>query len=465
MSCIDCDGIELPVGATGPAGPPGPPGPAGTPGSLYTFISPNGTVQIVENIISSTLTEIQLQADRFYRVIWLDAIHGNDATAEKYNFMLPYQTLDTALSVANSGDLLIIHPGGYSCNHPDGLSVSHNFSIYAHPGVQISGNPVFRGMKNNFRMYGHASIVSLGTEEWSNSIAFGSIVELDSYISYGGFSMNDGGYLRLTVNKDIEVPFFSAATMGIKFDRINVNGFVHDVIIKADKIQMLQSTPTSHGIQFLNPYPGSKIYIEADIITVAGLVNNNTILCVGDELGRMGYEVVIKSRHIVSPGDATSHAIKVSNNAIWGGGTVYGGEAGIYIYGTVLHGLSTTNAAIGVYGGKIKVIGNVHGVTGGLAVSMTEVSDIGNFNSEIILEDGYGAGGSFIRYADVNCMAQLKNYKINVLDPGGYLVDSAVPACSYQLLSAYSNRPVNVANVTNSIAGTTLVEDAAIIYP
>ena len=87
--------------------------------------------------------------------IYVDSIHGNDASAVKYNVLHPYRTVTAAMAVAILGDTIIVNPGSYIENnlYKDGIT------YYMYPGVNLN---CYFGYNNNSgekcAVYGHADI-------------------------------------------------------------------------------------------------------------------------------------------------------------------------------------------------------------------------------------------------------------------------------------------------------------------
>lgn len=414
----------------------------------YDFVSPNGTVQIGATI-TPALTTIELEANRdFFRSIFVAASTGNDATAEKGNFMLPYESIDAALAVANSGDTIILYPGAYNCTNPLGLSVVDDLTIYAHPGVQLSGNPLFNNIAEGFKLLGNAALFCFGANDWgTENLVKRIIIECDSIETYGGIVSQRGGWVFINVKNDIYCP--TASTANILFDN-TILATTPDYEIRANRIILFSSATAADGIKVSNVAGGfNGVRVFAHEITHFNGSGGWLATCEGDALGQMGSYFSLEAVHIYAQGNG----IRALNN-IWQNPS--GSE---FIPGFYVKGLLSGGAAISLHGGQMVFEGDL--ATG--SIILDEISPVGNFNPFLIMKNGtaFNASTAVVHYMDVNCTVQFLNYK-NV-STATYLVDAAVVGCSYQLLSCYSRVAVNAVNVANSVTGTTLVVDAAIL--
>ena len=75
----------------------------------------------------------------FKNYLVVDQLYGNDATAQAYNFNLPYSTIDAAIAAAQPRDLIIVNPGpfGYGVN-VNVLSKNLSFYLYDKTFVYFS---------------------------------------------------------------------------------------------------------------------------------------------------------------------------------------------------------------------------------------------------------------------------------------------------------------------------------------
>lgn len=75
-----------------------------------TNITIDTTVDLQGNVTKVINADVAIPVGRS---VYVDSTYGNDGTAEKYNFVKPYQTLDAAMAVAFSSDTIIVRPGSY----------------------------------------------------------------------------------------------------------------------------------------------------------------------------------------------------------------------------------------------------------------------------------------------------------------------------------------------------------------
>lgn len=429
----------------------------------YSFTSTNTTVAITETPTSGN-TEVDLEVNRpMTPTVFVCDTDGDDGTAEKYNMMLPYKTLDAALTVATAGDTIILMPGAYTCGLADGLSIVNNLKIYAHPGVSIEG-ALFNVIKVGFNLCGYADLTLTGTNDWSTSSSEECLIECNSIfsISAGGMLFQSGSYLVINIRKFMYL--FGECVLTIDN---TVGGGQHRIILTCPSIiSVTSSVPGLNSIKVSDLTANSWVVINADNILLGPAAGGSGILCEGDmTTAEMDWHFSVNCEFIFGS-QLLDYVIRANNNTIWAAAAANSKRCGFYVRAAVYCDIGAYT--IGIYGGKLEFTGDLPCYSGTLGgVLMSQVSPVGNFPALIIMQDGKAAlqtpiAKNLVDYLDTNCTVQFKNY-IALIAVTNYLVDSAVPGCTYQLLSAFSTVDVNPANVTNSITGTTLVVDTAIM--
>jgi hypothetical protein len=389
---------------------------------------------------------------------------GNDAIAAREDLAYHYLTLDEALLQAQPGDLIVLYPGAYNCTHDNGLSVVDRLTIFAHPGVTISGFGLFRGFRDGFQLTGFADVASLSWTDLANDVGVASttMIECNSLALENTDNLFGGG-LKIQCHDKI---VFGGSELYIFNFLADVTAAVYDVYIRAPKIEMGLGTPAfgfAYGIVIQGLPQGSRIIFDVPIIE--NLDNRMAFLLYVQ--GPMIYNVTINGTIIdqttyIAPG-VEVHGVGAYENAAWN--TVGPSEnSGFFINGQVI---MKTKGCLKLVGGKIEMNGNV--VSDYISTPACSLfnSSVDDTPSILHLYSGYGkTEHDTLVYYDQGGGASGVGNRVRFKDYIGvaqsFLVDSVIAAETYQLLSAYSNKAVNAAKVSNSIAGTTLIVDAAI---
>ncbi len=378
---------------------------------------------------------------------------GIDATGTRDDVVFHYLTIDAALNDAQSGDVVILFPGVHNVTNVNGISVVDSLSVFAFPGVTLTGDPLFVGFRANFILRGYADISCAN----DNNISSNSGVTNVTYIecnSLTAVNMNNimGGKLQIVAHEYIRSNTTAAVAWNFVADVLNFPQ-AYQVRIQSPKTYLKTSAAFSLGIWIADLPTDSNVEIIADIVSESERVI--PLIWVSTTFNNvMDFTVKIKG-DLIDQETLTvggfPYAIEASDNTDWGD-PVKG--YGLYLEGRII---TKDKGNIKLNGGRMSFKGDLLS-NSTLPVELWS-SVVTGTSSILHLSDGTAKSpfGPNVKYMMAGQMVRFKNYTGISLD---FLVDNVFPGETYQLLSAYSNNPVN--GLTNSIAGTVLIVDAAI---
>lgn len=398
---------------------------------------------------------------RIGRTLFVSSL-GVDATAVREDFVFHFLTLDAALTAAQSGDLIVLYPGAYTCSNPLGLSVVSELTIFAHPGVSITGAPLFVDFLEGFTLSGYADLICTGGGSGSSLIASGlninvniqcnSFFSQDSSLVIGG----SGIFCKFEV---FDAMFFTGATYGLAFSG---NGMIdpNNITVKGKRFIGMNTAAffgPHYNITFLTGLTnvaGSRVWLEFEQYYFTGAANYEYPFSVsGTPGGDFNYHITIKGNIYFIDGPPIEGAglwVQYTNTL-----DASVPDAGVYFYGNVI--VDDDHNGIGLRNGKIFHIGDIK-TENGSCVLLDQFLEAA-LTSTYIHNGGtlYSKNGFGIEYDAPQHMAILKDSKI--ITPAASIEGPA--ASTYQCLSVYAQTAPNV-NVTNIIAATTIIVDAQI---
>lgn len=395
---------------------------------------------------------------RMGRTLYVSSL-GNNATATRQDIVFHYLTLDAALTAAIAGDLIIMHPGFYTCSNALGLSVVDSLTIYANPGVNISGS-IFKGFKTGFKLTGHADITCDNGSPQSLSSRIGVTgliyIECNSITSIGGLNNYTGGDLIMNIAKSLTVT--TTDVDGITFyDNGNALHAITNFYLSCPLVTFNVYGFNCYGWRNSDLKENSYVKIVVNKL-VSNLYNLATLYVNTPTLASMGWTVIFIGDIYNYSNSSNSYCIKAGRNNDWIESSAL--NYGFYSFGSLI--CNDMAAAIYLVGGRLQHQGNIIGNLCENLCNLTHTTSFGDMPSILFLIDGYAKkiepGGAIVYYNTVECMVQFKNYKAI---SRAFLVDANDAFQTYQVLSVYSQTDVST-NVTNEIASTTAIIDPLI---
>jgi hypothetical protein len=394
----------------------------------------------------------------YSNVLFVDPIHGVDATAIVGDFTKPYLTIYAALDVANSTlptvtarALIYVRKGDY----PSVFAYAYNnVDVYCEAGVVFSNYfySTDQGVGiTNFNWYGHAKW-NLGMSQYAFRWEYAStvLIEGDSFVNTGAISLC---YNVIVGTSDITYNFNSMESTlttgsGYAFTwRSNCNGTLNvKKYLKSN--QVLHDIRTSHSGTIVSTCPKSIMTAAnvyggnfKEILTISSGLVTSTVIFNGDLYNE-------------SPdfGTYTAMIISASAGNVYVNGNIYGADStSFWNIGTgniICNGGITSNKQClkasgsgGVYvknGTVVQKAGTILGDIAGTAqMYLTNVTLHSETGSDLISQT---TNTSKIFATSVTAEAS-----------GGNLINATVAATVAQFTNCVSNVALSV-NVTNELA-------------
>lgn len=170
--------------------------------------------------------DITLVPTLINKTLFVDENYGVDATAEKYNFDLPYKTINEAINNAEAGDIVHVRPGNYD----ERVLLKDQVNLYFEENTYLTSESealYFSGNDENFKI-SIKGYLDIDTQNRSTNTAIviqGEILDLDIEINSVKYATRG---IAITANQDSKVNFLSKKdihqTQSVLNRFINING-------------------------------------------------------------------------------------------------------------------------------------------------------------------------------------------------------------------------------------------------
>jgi len=208
------------------------------------------------------------------KVLWVDAVHGNDDLAERERMTIPFMTLASARDAAQSGDTIVVLPGTYDENDLAKDGVNWHFLPGAIVDYDGSGDALFdtTGGAMAFKVTGHGVFkTSSGTVRGVYLANSGDDVSIEfdefetsgsTLVSKGALTavghrirslVSDALYIEGSSNNNIDVRHVEADT-GIG---VHINASSTSCVVRIRSFEIVSNGDVALG------FTGGTAYIDA----------------------------------------------------------------------------------------------------------------------------------------------------------------------------------------------------------
>jgi hypothetical protein len=175
------------VGAPGFSGPIGPSGDTGTTGTVALTGATGYT-----GITGSTGAVVAPEG----ATLWVDSVFGNDTTAQRQRFDLPFLTVAAAAAASQTGDAIRIRPGSFPITAASGLAIP--------PGVSIQGSGQNITTLTHNAITGGGTMITMGDNTSLRNLNLNLMSSVDNLnligINFPGTTLSNAFARNVSVN-------------------------------------------------------------------------------------------------------------------------------------------------------------------------------------------------------------------------------------------------------------------------
>lgn len=266
--------------------------PQGTQGTTdtYTITLSDATTSVF--VVTNGADGIDANSE-YGNTVFVDRVYGNNATAARERFDLPYLTISSAITAAVSGDTVYVRSGNYTGN----IVLKNGVNLYFEK-VTVTGQLTDNGATVSCNVLGNLSLTFTGNNPINiTGINSDVSIQMDTIHSTGNgvrvepglgnsstfslvakritgqqinyFITCDGvGKIFIDIKESMETPATTSET--IQFKGIFISEFAGEFYLKCPKVYIGNAIFEGGGVFFEEELTtsGGKIYVEVEDVTI-----------------------------------------------------------------------------------------------------------------------------------------------------------------------------------------------------